>query len=328
MLELLAQRGKIIESGASSFELRLLALADNIGRRLAASLGSDPDDVRMPDGDDGVRVGRTGFEQRLQSIGEAEALRAAVLGSSLVEIEDLIEAAGLGDARDVLRGEAAKLAGLAERSLTVQGITAAEGALATVAAEALLTIFFETQIDETLIGTISRNSAIRIRQALGSSLGHESVSAVASRIADAEEMSVGMATTEARTRLQMADRMANEVVRSTMEETGASFLLAYLGPHPDSKLRAFCSRLYGPPGKKSARAYRLDDFNLANNHMTAEHPRIAGGGYNCRHYVQPVINDDDVLADLGLVRGTVDDVRAANRAAQSSRKRKKKRGRK
>ena len=322
MVEILDARTKLIDKGTSDFERRLLELSDNLGRRVAASLGDDPDKVRPPDGDDGRLVGRSDFERRLQGLSEAEAIRAAVTASSLEEIEDLVDLAGLGDAREGLRRVVAKIAGAAERSLSIQGVVAAEGALDTVAAEALLTGFLDNQIDEALISGISRNSAIRIRQAIVSNLGLETVQEVATRIADAEEMSIGRATTEARTRLQMADRTCQDIVRKTVEQTGAKFLLAYLGPKPDKIIRSFCRHLVMDKGTGKGMAYRVEDFDSANNAMTPEHPRYAGGGYNCRHYVQPVVDDDDVLESLGLKRGTIEDIRAANAAAVASRKKK------
>ena len=323
--KILNDRTRVIDRGATAFEADLLALADNLGRRVAASLGVDPDEVAPPDGDDGLRVGRSDFEQRLQGLSDADAIKAAVTASSLQEIEELVDLAGMGDARAGIRSAVSKLAGLAERSLSIQGVVAAEGALDTVAAEALLGGFLDTTIDEGLIGTLSRNSATRIRQAIVSNLGLESVVEVAQRIAESEEMSVGQATTEARTRLQMADRTCQDVVRRSLEETGEKFLLAYLGPFPDGKIRGFCEELM--KGAKAPRAFRIQDFDQARNAQTPEHPRFAGGGYNCRHYVQPVVDNDEVLEALGISRGSLDDIRAANAAARAGRKKKGKRKR-
>ena len=320
--KVLDDRTRVVDRGATAFEADLLALADNLGRRVAASLGIDPDDVRAPDGDDGRRVGRSDFEQRLQGLSDADAIKAAVTSASLQEIEELVDLAGMGDARAGIRSAVARLA---ERSLSIQGIVAAEGALDTVAAEALLGGFLDTTIDEGLIGTLSRSSATRIRQAIISNLGLESVAEVAQRIADSEEMSVGQATTEARTRLQMADRTCQDIVRRSLEETGEKFLLAYLGPFPDGKIRGFCNELM--KGATAPRAFRMQDFDQARNAQTPEHPRFAGGGYNCRHYVQPVVDNDEVLEALGISRGSLEDIKAANAAAIAGRKKKGKRRR-
>lgn len=323
LTKLIQKRDREIDGGADSFEEELLRLSDNLGRRLAASLGVDPDLIAPRDGDDGILVGATNFERLLQDITDTDAIIAAVTSSSLSEIEDFIDAAGLGDAREEIRARVARLAGMAEESLSIQGVVAAEGALDTIAAEALMEGFFNTQIEESLLGTMSRQSAVRIKSAIISNLALESVEEVARRIVDAENASIGRAKTEARTRLQMADRTAHDVLRKTVEETGQKFLLAYMGPKPDKIIRPFCKELVGGRGSPG-RAYKIEDFNNANNNQTPEHPRIAGGGYNCRHYVQAVLDDDDVLKSLGLERGSIQDIRAANRAARS----KKKKGRK
>lgn len=312
LLDLVERRQTLQDSAIEDLEERLFALSENLGRRLGASLGVDPDEVREPDGDDGRRVGRTTIEELIASLGDADAIRAAVLASSLEEVEELIDAAGLGDARGEIRKTVGRIAGIAERSVTIQGVIDAEGALDTVAAEALLGNYIETSIDDALFGTLSRQSATRIKDALTSNLGLEDMLTVARRIADSEEVSVPMAVTEARTRLAQADRFVNDVVRQSVDPDGDLMVLAYLGP-ADGVTRGFCDRLVN-------KAFEVDDFNSANNAQTPSHPRVSGGGYNCRHNIVPVSRES--VEDLGLTVGTIDDVRAANDAAISARRKK------
>lgn len=312
------QRMRQIDGGAEQFEDDLLTMAENLGRRLAASLGVDPDEIVAPDGDDGLFVGRTDFETRIQDLAEnPEALRAAILSSSLAEIEDLIEYAGLGDARANIRDRVGKLAGLAERQFVVQGIDAANGALDTTAAAALLGNYVETQIEQGLLGNVGRQTAQRIQAALASQLGFEDVATVARRIADAEDLGIGNAKTEARTRLSMADRFCQEQVRQGVEETGAEFLQVYRGP-TSGIVRPFCRELIG-------KAFTRDEIGELSNGQTAEGPIIAGGGYNCRHYFQAILNDPEVLELLDATRGTQSDITAANAAGRRKKKKRRKR---
>ena len=126
---------EIQEQATQDFESLAEALAENIARRIAASLGIDPDTVFDPDGSDGRRVGRSAFEQTLQSVSGDEALRAVVMASDLEDIEDFIGQSGTFAIRERLSDAVTRLAGLAEQSLISQGV-AAQGVLDTVAAEA------------------------------------------------------------------------------------------------------------------------------------------------------------------------------------------------
>tara|TARA_R100001510_G_C7656566_1_gene216729 strand:- start:3915 stop:4892 length:978 start_codon:yes stop_codon:yes gene_type:complete len=297
------------------FEELAEALAENIGRRIAASLGVDPDTVFPADGSDGRMVGRTRFEQLLQGVTGDDAVRAVVLASGLEDIEDFVAQSGSAAARRALTDAVGDLAGLAERSLVAQGI-AAEGALDTVAAEALIGSYITNTMDESLRSTIDRSAAVRIRQGIIANIGQMSIAEMAQQIALEQDASVPQATTEARTQLAEADRFVNETVRKSVDPEGDKFLLAYLGPD-DKITRPFCDHLVN-------KAFKLSDFNQARNGQTATHPRISGGGYNCRHDVRAVIDDDKVLSDLRLQRGTLADIQAANAAAKPKRKKKRK----
>ena len=180
----------------------------------------------------------------------------------------------------------------------------------------LIGTYLENTLDEALRATIDRPAAVRLRQGIVANLGQMSVAEIAQVIADEQLASVPRATTEARTQLAEADRFVNETVRRSIDPKGERFLLAYIGPD-DKITRPFCNELVN-------KAFKITDFNNLRNGQTVTHPRISGGGYNCRHDVRAVLDDDKVLSDLRLQRGTLADIRGANEAAQ---KRKRKKGR-
>lgn len=310
---------KLQDRTVADFEDLSFALAENVGRRLAASLGVDPDLIYPPDGSDGRLVGRTNFERLIQSVTDADAVKAVVSAADLEDIEDFIAQSGSLAAREKISEAVTRLAGMAEQSLVSQGI-AAQGALDTVGAEALIGSYITNTLDESLRTTIDRAAAVRIRQGILTNLGEIPTAEVAQRIADEQEQSIGRATTEARTQLAEADRFVNETTRRSIDPDGEQFLMAYIGPD-DRITRPFCDALVN-------KAFKLADFNKLRNGQTATHPRISGGGYNCRHDVRAVIDDDEILSDLGLQRGTLSDINQANeRAAKGKRKKKRRRRR-
>jgi hypothetical protein len=305
---------RIQDQAEIDFENLAEALAENIGRRIAASLGIDPSSIFPPDGSDGRLVGRTNFERVLQSVSGDDAVRAVVLSSDIDDIEDFIAQSGSLAARDALTRAVSDLAGLAEQSLVAQGI-AAKGALDTVAAEALIGSYITNTMDEALRSTIDRPAAVRIRQGIVANIGQMSIAEVAQVIAEEQLASVPRATTEARTQLAEADRFVHETVRKSIDPDGDKFLIGYIGPD-DRITRPFCNVLVN-------KAFKISDFNQLRNGQTATHPRISGGGYNCRHDVRPVLDDDKVLSDLRLQRGTLADIRQANEVARPKKRKKK-----
>jgi len=309
---------KLQDRTVADFEDLSFALAENVGRRLAASLGVDPDLIYPPDGSDGRLVGRTNFERLIQSVTDADAVKAVVSAADLEDIEDFIAQSGSLAAREKISEAVTRLAGMAEQSLVSQGI-AAQGALDTVGAEALIGSYITNTLDESLRTTIDRAAAVRIRQGILTNLGEIPTAEVAQRIADEQEQSIGRATTEARTQLAEADRFVNETTRRSIDPEGEQFLMAYIGPD-DRITRPFCDALVN-------KAFKLTDFNKLRNGQTATHPRISGGGYNCRHDVRAVIDDNEILSDLGLQRGTLSDINQANEQAAKGKRKKKRRRR-
>lgn len=309
---------KLQDRTVADFEDLSFALAENVGRRLAASLGVDPDLIYPPDGSDGRLVGRTNFERLIQSVTDADAVKAVVSAADLEDIEDFIAQSGSLAAREKISEAVTRLAGMAEQSLVSQGI-AAQGALDTVGAEALIGSYITNTLDESLRTTIDRAAAVRIRQGILTNLGEIPTAEVAQRIADEQEQSIGRATTEARTQLAEADRFVNETTRRSIDPDGDMFLMAYIGPD-DRITRPFCDALVN-------KAFKFSDFNRLRNGQTATHPRISGGGYNCRHDVRAVVDDNQILSDLGLQRGTLSDINQANGQAAKGKRKKRRRKR-
>ncbi len=313
---ILQRRVREQDRAVNRFEKNLEELSENIGRRLAASLGVDPDTVAERRKSDGRLVGQTDFEQRIQASVGIERIRANVLLASAQELVSFVDASGLERTRPILTSSFEKLAGLAEAQAAAAGLAAA-GVLDTAAATALLGSFVEGRLNQDFIGGLGRVSANRIRAGLISNLGIIPMQEVAARIAEAELVSVPVAVTEARTRMAEADRFAGDVVRQSVDPDGEATLLVYQGPD-DGITRDFCRILVN-------KAFTVDDFDAANNHQTATHPRYAGGGYNCRHAVSIMPNSPAALEALGIQLGDAADVQAASNAAKAKRKKRKKR---
>jgi hypothetical protein len=302
------QRAGVQDAAVESVEDSLTKLADNLARRLAATLGVDPDSIVAPDGDDGRDVGKTAIERRLAGLGDGDRLRAAVLSTQLLDVEELVEAAGLDLTREQWRTDVAKLAGVVESG--TQGIAALQDRiLDNVASEAALGSLVDWQ-SEAMFGGMRREAAVRILDSLRASAGLMTNEQVARTIANSEPLSIGQARTEARTRIAEADRFVALEVQRAADPDGDRLILAYLGPD-DRITRPFCDRLVG-------KAFSEAEFEQLDNAQTPSHPRIAGGGYNCRHLIISV--PPDALDELGLTRGTPADIAAANAAAIGARK--------
>tara|TARA_B100001094_G_scaffold193314_1_gene187221 strand:- start:16572 stop:17549 length:978 start_codon:yes stop_codon:yes gene_type:complete len=313
---LLERRENLKDRAVEEFDQGMRAVHENISRRISAACGFDPDLVFPPDGDDGTRVGRTPLEERLEALDDFAQRRAATLLTTLAEVEELLEASGLDKVRSSLRDTVGTLAGLAENTFTAQGVSGGAGALDTIAAEARLGGWFETAINEGLLGAHGRTQALKIKEALSASLGFKPVKELAQNLAAEMDASLPQRLTEARTRMAQADRVAHQIITETLEEDGDEFLIGYTGPPANDKaIRPFCSVLTG-------KAFTKEQVASLDNGQTSITVAIAGGGYNCRHNLVPVLADEETLQDLGLILGTDEDIDEANGAAAKARKRK------
>jgi hypothetical protein len=299
---MLERGGLIHEKAIERYQESLLALADNLGRRVGASLGVDPDSVVLPDGDDGIMVGGTSFERRLGAMmGDGAALRASVMSVALSEIMELVEASGLDRSRSILGAAFADLAGASERTMAAAGLPTV-GALDTTAAEALLGGYVEGVLFPDTVGAFSSATAQRIKRGLTANLTFQSMERLAVDIVDTTGASVNRATTEARTALAESHRFTQEVIRKSIDPDDQMFL-AYIGPL-DGATRGFCDAVAG-------KFFKAKEFNKLDNGQGVS-PRIMGGGYNCRHRVLPMPGTADQIKALGLTRGTQSDITRAN----------------
>jgi len=144
----------------------------------------------------------------------------------------------------------------------------------------------------------------RLLEGLQSSMAGESLDAAVERLRTSLDSSVGVAATEARTRIAEFDRA---VTAQAGAEAGAT-LAVYLGP-VDGITRPFCAELAGLVCT-NAQIGRL------NNAQTAVSPLYAGGGYNCRHQWTPI---GKRLAERRFKFATDDNIDRANARARASR---------
>ena len=315
---LLIEKNKLIDTALESFATQVERVAENIGRRIIAALNFDPDLWREPDGDDGRDVLRTALERRLLAFSDIDQARALILDLPIAEIKEFMDASG-NDLRDEeIRRVIADLAGYAEETLYVQGVTDARGVLDTVSAEALIDGYINTTvnaIDDLVDGPMR---AI-IRDSLTANLGNISPYELADLMVDSIENRIPVSMTEAETRIAGADRFVTETVRASLEdsddpENNPDFVMGYKGPD-DSLTRRFCKAMVN-------HYFTVEQLNTANN-AQGLNVRIHCGGYRCRHDYLVVPNSPDQFKRLNLKQGTSATIKAANEAAKSGRKKRK-----
>ena len=319
---LLKARDDRIDQAVEDFAIQAERVAENIGRRIIAALGADPDEWREPDGDDGVLLLQTRLEERLQAFDDPAQLRAAILDMPIVEIQEFMDAAG-NDIRDAgLRDVVSELAGFAEETLFVQGEATARQALDTVAAEALIESYVNRTID-TIQDVVDGPARARLRDALSANLGEISPFELAELTSTQLTDRIPLSLTEAYTRLAEADNFVNEVLRTTLESSldetegpadTPRYVMAYRGPDDDLE-RPFCDVM-------NNHVFTVGQLNKANNSQGLP-VRTSCGGYRCRHKLIPVRDrSDEALREIGLKRGTDELVKKANTAAQKARSKK------
>ena len=324
---LLQARDDRIDQAVEDFAIQAERVAENIGRRIIAALGADPDEWREPDGDDGVLLLQTRLEERLQAFDDPAQLRAAILDMPIIEIQEFMDAAG-NDIRDAgLRDVVSELAGFAEETLYVQGEATARQALDTVAAEALIESYVNRTID-TIQDVVDGPARARLRDALAANLGEISPFDLAELTSTQLTDRIPLSLTEAYTRLAEADNFVNEVLRTTLESSldeaegpadTPRYVMAYRGPD-DALERPFCDVM-------NNHVFTVEQLNKANNSQGLP-VRTSCGGYRCRHKLIPVRDrSDEALGEIGLKRGTDELVEKANTAAQKARAKKPRRKR-
>lgn len=296
-----AARILLQDSIANDLEAALVSLGGNIEARLRKVLQSDIGTLDPAE-----------FEITLAAIketaGSAEAVRLAAMAVQLDEIEQWIDGIGLDEAREKYFSRFGEVAEVARQGLAQHGINA-DALLDREGVRLAVGVFVERQ-DQLLFGGIRRTSAQRIGDALQANAELLSDDEFAERIADAYEIGLPHAKTEAITRIAEADRFIHEQMARESEEGGAELLRVYVGP-VDAKTRPFCSALVG-------KAFTLEEIETLNNGQTGT-AIDACGGYRCRHMWEAV--PAELLDALGFVRGTLADLQQANQGAQRARAR-------
>jgi len=277
------KRGAAVDANADWLFDRLQGMADDLGREVRNLVGARGDDA---------------------------AVRARILSVRLDDVLDVLDDAGLGAVRE---GWIARHRLVAQASAeAARGAGLVNDADAALDQEALRIAMVE-QLERTDVtfweGRIERPSAYNIleqlhRQALAGTLED-----AADQIAAQFEIDAGQARTLAVTEQAIYDRFVSEELA---QEAGGDTLRGYVGPL-DGITRPFCQALAG-------KAFDVGQVASLDNGQIGGRggPIHSGGGYNCRHGWVTVHPDD--VADLGFVRGTGQDVTAANGAAGAGRK--------
>lgn len=296
------------DDAADKLEALLIQLGDAIESRLRALLGGNADaltELSNP-------VPLDEQLANLRALAEQpQAVRIGLLAVELGEVEEWINALGLNNSRRVYFEEQARMEAAIESHLTDLGLPGVSSVLDDEGIRAVVSAF-QGQQDGQLFGTIRSTSATRVLDAMKANAELLTDAEFAKRVAEAHDLTVPTAMTEARTRLAEADRfIAEEVVQKIERDEGLELLRAYTGPL-DGKTRPFCSKLVGK-AFDSAQVSRLNNAQVGN-------PLETGGGYNCRHVWEAF--EPDEMEEFGFSRGTESDVSAANSAARSSRVRK------
>jgi len=262
----------------------------------------------------------TGVESAIEAAAGTDAIRAAILATTLDDLAELLADAGMLDVRDEwFRGYAA-LAADARTLADIGGLPEGFGGLDTEATRATLRAMVERH-DDALFGGIDpedgkpsgafvRPAASRLLDALQTQVALRPFSEVVAEVVEREGLALPAALTEARTRLAEADAYWQDETAREADPDGSRMLLVYVGAD-DAITRPFCDALIG-------KGFTREEFAAANNAQTPTHPLFSRGGYNCRHRIISVLKS--LLGPLGYTRGTPADIAAANEAARKGRK--------
>lgn len=244
-----------------------------------------------------------------QRPGQSVAERAQRLQLNEKTLRTVLTGAGIGDLVGQVEGLQAELGvlvgeGLEAADLPVSRVPGPDGALrpqVSITAISTAASDFQRRFWEQ---RIIAPTTERLLEGLQSSMAGESLDAAVERLRTSLDSSVGVAATEARTRIAEFDRA---VTAQAGAEAGAT-LAVYLGP-VDGITRPFCAELAGLVCT-NAQIGRLD------NAQTAVSPLYAGGGYNCRHQWTPI---GPRLAEQRFQYATDDNIDRANARARASR---------
>ena len=241
-------------------------------------------------------------------------VRLGLLGLQVVEIERWLDALGFDGVRTAYLGRIEELEDAVESHLKQLGLPGVTSALDAEGVRLAVQALAVSQMDKT-ITPIRLDMSIRIHDAMIANAQLLTDREFAERIADAAEGATPAALTRARDRFAEADRfIAEEAVAEVEDETGEPYLRAYSGPS-DSRKRPFCRVCLN-------KAFTVEMVSrLRNGHGTEA--LLDGGGPNCRD--QWIAVSPDEIEDYGVELATDADVAEANAAAQSARKKRRRR---
>lgn len=271
LLDIVRERIRVQRDGVRSVEAGLKRVLGDVTRAIVDEL------LNTPGADVPERVKRMG-------------LNAEAIAQLLMRALDPVR----GELDDVM----AELVVLAELQLETGGIDRAPDLGAIRAAAKRLD-------DDFWGGAVVQPSAQRMWDGLSTVMKGDSLDTVAERIRRQSGISIGRATTEARTQLAEFDRA---VTAAAAEDAGAE-LFAYMGPK-DAINRPFCAVLVD-------HVLTREQVGRLDNAQTVISPILSGGGYNCRHNWSPL---DPITAEiLGLPMASDSLIDEANSRARAAR---------
>ncbi len=224
-----------------------------------------------------------------------DARTRAILGATVDELADFLEAAGLIKGRERLRADLQAIIDTARQSAKVQGLPAGIVQMERPALRALL----DPRDGAFWRDKIAKPAAGIIRDGFNRATTLQPLSQTVADISRKLDKSVAQAKSIARTEIALFDRLVNAQVaeRAELEQW------LYLGPI-DGLTRPFCRALVGKVIDVE-QAQELDNGGFGN-------VLVAGGGINCRH--RTVAVSEGYIARRGLTLATAGDIATANAA--------------
>lgn len=247
-----------------------------------------------------------------------DQVTAAILSLNLTDVMQILIDAGIENAvwGPHIVSQFPRLRALAVGTLEAAGLEAAASLLDAEGMAITLRLLQEIAEEEFWLEGILAPTASKMLNGLAASLRLDRIEDVAARLRS-QGYSWHHANTEARDALAFYGNAVNRELIVQADASGSDMLIAYVGPR-DDLTRPFCRRMLD-------KAYTSQMLDVANNGVPSAPYKHNHGGRRCRHRELGVLNDDAILADLGLDRGTLADVTAANAAAAKGSKKGKKR---
>ncbi|MDP3908852.1 MAG: hypothetical protein Q8Q14_00535 [Gemmatimonadales bacterium] len=229
---------------------------------------------------------------------------AAVLNANLQGFEDILEGAGIIEARAQWSEDQRRVIETANKSTAVQALPAGVVSTDTLAIKAAIRDQSEAFWATKVVGP----DAALLREGLRSALTMESLPQAVERIAERLETSRARAVTAARTEAAIFDRTVN----LTVAEKAGLQTFFYGGPE-DGLTRPFCRAML-----EAGKVWPLDLVGQLDNRQIPG-ALMSAGGYNCRHRFMAL--SPAIAERRGIEAATDTDVRRVNAAAARRRRR-------